>query len=241
MPEPSTPTTNPAAPTATSTPESPRLPATPKPAGTPPTVATPPKPAAPPAPSAPAAAKPAVPAKPPEPPRPKTVTPDVTFLLDGFAGKATHVEDIDPKIPAIQIDRSALVDAARRLQQERNFEHLACITAIDYKTYFEVVYNLWSYSRNLPLALRVRVTREDPKLPTLTNLWAGADWLEREEYDLMGIVFDGHPNLKRILLPQGWKGHPLRKDYDLTHEQYVALDPSTGEDVVYQESREGAW
>lgn len=187
------------------------------------------------------AAKPAAHAKPPEPPRPKTMTDDVKFLLDAFAGQATHVDDIEPAIPAVTVDRSILREAARRLQQERHYEHLACITAIDWKTHFEVVYNFWSYSHNRPLALRVRVLREDPKVPSLASLWATADWQEREEYDLMGIVFEGHPHLKRILLPDGWQGHPLRKDYDLRHEQYVAIDPATGEDIVYQEPREGAW
>jgi NADH-quinone oxidoreductase subunit C len=85
------------------------------------------------------------------------------------------------------------------------------------------------------------VDPKDAVVPSLTTLWATADWHERENWDLMGVRFDGHPDLRRILLPEGWRGHPLRKDYEWKKEQYVALDPGTGEDVVYPEPREGAW
>jgi len=123
------------------------------------------------------------------------------------------------------------------------FKELVDLCGVDYPSRekrFEVVYNLWSYSRNKPLGVKVRVPRADATVPSVTGLWIGANWLEREEWDLMGIKFDGHPNLKRMFLPDSWKGHPLRKDYDLKKEQYVALNDD-GEDVVYSEPREGAW
>jgi NADH-quinone oxidoreductase subunit C len=192
-----------------------------------------------------AAAGPTAPPKPavvPAPPRPKTVTEDVQALLDKFAGAFTHLEDTDPKIPTLQLnDRALLVAVMEHLQKERRFEHLALITTIDWKTHLEVVYNLWSYAKNVPLEVKVRLDPKDAKLASLTGLWATADWHERENFDLMGVVFEGHPNLKRILLPDEWKGHPLRKDYEWKKEQYVALDPLTGEDHVYAEPREGAW
>lgn len=164
---------------------------------------------------------------------------------EAFAGNpdygAEQVEDIRPDIPAFRVPRENLVEAMKYLQQGLGYDHLACITAIDWKEgKLEVVYNLWSYAKNRPMAVRVSVTTDDPVVPSVTSLWKGADWLEREEYDLMGIRFEGHPDLRRIMLPEGWQGHPLRKDYDVKHEQYVGMDDE-GNDVVYQEPREDAW
>ena len=94
-----------------------------------------------------------------------------------------------------------------------NFNFLSSITAVDYSTYFELVYHLVSMKHNHSLVLKVKIDHHKPVAPSLTNLWRGADWQEREAYDLMGIYFEGHPNLKRILLWEGFKGNPLRKDY----------------------------
>jgi len=95
-----------------------------------------------------------------------------------------------------------------------DFDYLTSITAVDYYDYFEMVYQLTSLKHNHSLVVKTRCyEREKPKLPSVVSLWRGADFQEREIYDLMGISFDGHPNLKRIFLWQGFQGHPLRKDY----------------------------
>ena len=95
-----------------------------------------------------------------------------------------------------------------------DFDYLASITAVDYQDYFEVVYHLTSLKHNHSLVMKTRCYgRDNPKLPSVVGLWRGADFQEREIYDLMGISFDGHPNLKRIFLWEGFHGHPLRKDY----------------------------
>ena len=95
-----------------------------------------------------------------------------------------------------------------------DFDYLATITAVDYYDYFEVVYQLTSLQHNHSLVVKTRCyERENPTLPSVVSLWRGADFQEREIYDLMGISFDGHPNLKRIVLWEGFAGHPLRKDY----------------------------
>jgi len=95
-----------------------------------------------------------------------------------------------------------------------DFNYLAAITAVDYYDYFEVVYQLTSLEHNHSLVVKARCyERDNPTLPSMVSLWRGADLQEREIYDLMGISFDGHPNLKRLFLWQGFKGHPLRKDY----------------------------
>jgi NADH-quinone oxidoreductase subunit C len=95
-----------------------------------------------------------------------------------------------------------------------DFDYLANLTAVDYMDYFEVVYHLISLKHNHSLVLKTRCRdRDKPILPSVVGLWRSADFQEREVYDLMGIVFDGHPNLKRLLLWEGFVGHPLRRDY----------------------------
>jgi NADH-quinone oxidoreductase subunit C len=95
-----------------------------------------------------------------------------------------------------------------------DFDYLSAITAVDYYDYFEVVYQLTSLQHNHSLVVKTRCyERENPTLPSVVSLWRGADFQEREIYDLFGITFEGHPNLKRIVLWEGFQGHPLRKDY----------------------------
>ena len=95
-----------------------------------------------------------------------------------------------------------------------DFDYLNYITAIDYYNHFEVVYQLTSLEHNHSLVFKTRCyQRDNPALPSVVSLWRGADFQEREIYDLMGIKFEGHPNMKRIVLWEGFQGHPLRKDY----------------------------
>jgi NADH-quinone oxidoreductase subunit C len=95
-----------------------------------------------------------------------------------------------------------------------DFNYLTGMTAIDYYDYFEVVYQLISLNHNHSLMVKTRCHgRDKPTLPSVVSLWRGADFQEREIYDLMGISFDGHPNMKRIFLWEGFQGYPLRKDY----------------------------
>ena len=94
------------------------------------------------------------------------------------------------------------------------FDFLVSETAVDYYDYFEVVYHLISYAKHQSLTLKTRLYgRENPELPSVCGVWQGADLQEREIYDLMGITFSGHPNMRRIFLWEGFDGHPLRKDY----------------------------
>ena len=95
-----------------------------------------------------------------------------------------------------------------------DFDYLTSITAIDYYDYFEVIYQLTSIKHNHSLVVKTQCYgRDNPTVPSVVSLWRGADFQEREIYDLMGISFDGHPNLKRIFLWEGFQGHPLRRDY----------------------------
>jgi len=110
----------------------------------------------------------------------------------------------------------SLVELATYLKTtpELEFDYLNHITAVDYYDYFEVVYQLTSLKHNHSLVLKAQCyQRENPVLPSVVSLWRSADYQEREIFDLMGITFEGHPNLKRIVLWEGFKGHPLRKDF----------------------------
>ena len=96
-----------------------------------------------------------------------------------------------------------------------SFDYLECISGVDYpkdKT-IVVVYHLYSYRKKHRVVLKVSLDREHPTVATLVNVWSTANWQERECFDLLGVVFFGHPNLRRLLLPDDWQGHPLRKDY----------------------------
>ncbi|MFC1923861.1 NADH-quinone oxidoreductase subunit C [Chloroflexota bacterium] len=94
-----------------------------------------------------------------------------------------------------------------------DFNFLNCITGVDYLDYIEVVYHLTSMDHNHSLVLKVRCDREKPVLPSLYSLFRGADYQEREIYDLLGVRFTGHPNLKRLFMWESFEGHPLRRDY----------------------------
>jgi NADH-quinone oxidoreductase subunit C len=132
--------------------------------------------------------------------------------------------------PLAIIKKEYLLKVAEKVN-EMGFDNLSLITGIDYRDRFEVVYNFLSYSKKQNLVLKVVLDHTDPEVASLSSIWKVADWLERETYDLVGIKFSGHPNLKRILLPDGWIGHPLRKDYDMGVDQFVTVGED-GEDIV---------
>ncbi len=133
--------------------------------------------------------------------------------------------------PVFQVEPARLVEICQYLHDEEGFDHLSLISGVDYQEYMEVVYHLWSVRDKKMIVLKVKLPRGQPEVDSLCGIWKGADWMERETYDLVGIIFRGHPNLKRILLPEGWEGHPLRRDYDMDREQFVVLTEE-GEDLV---------
>lgn len=118
------------------------------------------------------------------------------------------------------IDPSDLLPVTRALKDTDPyyFLHLSDVTAVDYPDRdaprFDVVYQLYSFKLNMRIRLKLQVD-EGESVPSLTPLWATANWLERECYDMFGVEFDGHPNLERILMPRATRSHPLRKDYPL--------------------------
>ena len=123
---------------------------------------------------------------------------------------------VEATAESVLVEAESLFDVAAYLKDTPglDFDYLTLITAVDYLDCFEVVYNLTSIKHNHSLVLKTRCCgRDNPVLPSVVGLWRTADFQEREVYDLMGISFEGHPNLKRIVLWEGFEGHPLRKDF----------------------------
>ena len=114
------------------------------------------------------------------------------------------------------IDPERVTDVMRFLRDELDFDMLMDLTAVDYlgeNPRFEMVYHLYSTEQNQRIRIKARVAEETPEIDSVTDLFASANWMEREVFDLYGIRFHGHPNLRRILLYDEFEGHPLRKDY----------------------------
>ncbi len=112
----------------------------------------------------------------------------------------------------LQVECRGLYDAAADLKS-LGFDMLGMVTAVDRGEHFEMVYRLTSREMSVGMFLKCLVPRDKPHTRSLYDLWPAALWQEREVYDLFGIEFDGHPDLRRIMLPEDWVGHPLRKDY----------------------------
>ena len=121
---------------------------------------------------------------------------------------------------AVIIPKERFLEAARYLKKhESAFDSLHCLTAVDRKDKIEVVYIFYSLKNKLKLTLKVNLKNDDLAVESVSSLWRSADWFEREVYDLFGVRFINHPNLKRIMNPDNWQGHPLRKDF--THPNIV--------------------
>lgn len=121
--------------------------------------------------------------------------------------------------PFFTVAKDFLLPVGEFLKSERGGEYIFLTdeTALDYPKRpkrFEIIYQLYSFKLNHRLRLKV-MAGADETVPSVVSLWSAANWLEREVYDMFGVKYEGHPDLKRILLPDGWTGHPLRKDYDI--------------------------
>jgi NADH-quinone oxidoreductase subunit C len=156
----------------------------------------------------------------------------------------TLVASLQAAVPEAQIERAPSIDpqttvyAARdavpalaralRDRPELAFTFLAELTAVDYwprEPRYEVVYLVVSIANRLRLRVKVRVTADDPRVATVCDVWPAANWLEREVWDLFGISFDGHPDPRRLLMPEDWQGYPLRKDYPVQ----IRMTPNASE------------
>ncbi|RJE85593.1 NADH-quinone oxidoreductase subunit C [Paenibacillus sp. 1011MAR3C5] len=141
-------------------------------------------------------------------------------LIDEAFGKGTIEEsglnELNADMPMLVIaaERWPEVSLLLRDHGELRFNYLRNVSGIDYETHLEVVYYLLSLDSKQDVAIKLRTDREAPSVPSATPTWSTANWNEREIYDLLGIAFTGHPDLRRIMMPDDWVGHPLRKDYE---------------------------
>lgn len=138
--------------------------------------------------------------------------------VSGFQG-----EVFDPNL---HVEPQAIVEACRYLRDdpELKFDILSDLTGLDLpkENKIQVVYHLYSYSHRHQIVLKVDLPRENPHVSTMEGVWKAANWFEREVFDLFGVVFEDHSDLRRILLPEDWVGHPLRKDY-VEQEEYDGI------------------
>jgi len=152
---------------------------------------------------------------------------EIKHFLSEHLREAILDEDLNASPKALIVDKKYLVRVCDFLYRSKKtyFDQLSCITGIDNgpeeKT-MEVIYNLYSIPRNHHLMLKVTIDRKKPVIDSVHHIWRTADWHEREAYDLLGIQFTNHPDLRRILLPKDWEGYPLRKDYQ-EQEKYHGM------------------
>jgi NADH-quinone oxidoreductase subunit C len=173
---------------------------------------------------APAAAKPAAPAapRPPAPPPPPKEGPvalenDLVKRYKEKFGLAILEAWVDRKQAILVVARELLGEIAVYSRDDEKFDWLSDLTAVDWpkrEKRFDIVLNMYSMEKNERLRLKVQSTA-DERVPSVQGIWSTANWMEREVYDMFGVIFEGHPDLKRILLPDEWQGFPLRKDYDI--------------------------
>ena len=155
------------------------------------------------------------------------IPPEVAQLPDAAALLAWDPQQVvDGKLDR---GETTLIIAPQRIQPvceflklRRGYRFLSDVTAVDWhpsEPRFEVVYHLFCHERKERLRLKCRLSGDPPEIATVTTVWRSANWYEREVFDLFGIRFTGHPDLRRILMPEDWEGHPLRKDYPVTGYQ----------------------
>ena len=143
----------------------------------------------------------------------------VAAVRERHPGALLAVEG-DSRLPALAVRPEKVVPLLWLLRKDFEFESLMCETASDRKESIVIVYHLFSTPHREKLSVRTDLPGEDPAIETVERIWKAATWYEREIFDLFGVVFQGHSDLFRILLPPDWEGHPLRKDYEAAPEYH---------------------
>ena len=148
---------------------------------------------------------------------PQEILEKLTIKFSGVADIGLEAKLDAPVDPCIKISASHILEVAKFLRDDDDtqFDFLSCLSGMDLKGRLAVVYQLFSMVKRHKITLRVEVPTENPNVQSVESIWKTANWHEREAFDLYGINFTDHPDLRRILLPYDWEGHPLRKDYQV--------------------------
>jgi NADH-quinone oxidoreductase subunit C len=141
----------------------------------------------------------------------------------------TEFDDVEVRINPdnriyLIVDKSKLLELASFVKHELGFQHPNFCTGIDNKDKIDVLWHVGHLESPILIILQSSTDREESVIPSLTNLWKGFNWHERETYDLVGVNFDQHPDLRRIIMPENWEGHPLREDYIYKKPNYRKLE-----------------
>ena len=152
--------------------------------------------------------------------------------VDAVVGQPTPKTKLNGGLVSIDIPAERLLDATRVLRDTLGFEMLSCVTGVDMIDHIESLYHLRSLQNVWLLQVRVKLPAENPTVDSLVSLYPAANWLEREQYDLLGIVYSGHPDLRRILLEDEFQGHPLLRSFRST--PLVRRDPATTQVAAVQ-------
>lgn len=137
----------------------------------------------------------------------------IRALLDNFPSTVTDFKKLRKGVLRAKMERRELYRCCKFLRDQLGFEHLSMISAVEYDNRFDIVYHISCYGSCLLLELITSTPKDDPSVDSVSSVWGGANWQERESFDLMGIRFNNHPRLERILLPKDYLYHPLRKDF----------------------------
>lgn len=126
-----------------------------------------------------------------------------------------YINPLSKNVPTLEVNRAHYYQIAERLKNDErlDFDYLVELHGTDYETYMGLYVYLFSMKHSKAIVVKTKLDRDEPVVQSVVDLWSGANWPECEAYDLLGIRFEGHPNLHRIFLGEDWKGHPLRKDY----------------------------
>ncbi|MEI4801119.1 NADH-quinone oxidoreductase subunit C [Bacillus sp. FJAT-51639] len=140
----------------------------------------------------------------------------VTVKLGEGVLEDCYINRLSKDVPTLVVKLAHYYEVMELLKKDPEcaFNYMSELHATDFGAHMEVYVHLFSYGKKQSVAVKVKLDRDEPRVPSIASLWSGADWPEREAYDLLGVMFEGHPNLKRILMPDDWIGHPLRKDYE---------------------------
>ena len=153
------------------------------------------------------------------------------YLRENFPGSIVESEEIPEDFIPIYHENWTEIAAFLRDDPDLRFDSLQCITGVDLgEEGMDVRYNFHSMTHLHKIEIRISVNRDKPKIPSIEQIWRIGDWFEREVYDMYGIIFDGHRDLRRILLPDDWEGWPLRKDYETQETFHGIVVPKVKEE-----------